>query len=54
MLATLMIGHHFSISAFCNALSASGVCPYGGGNAELLSARPWTTKGPGRSAAAQG
>ena len=26
MLAALMIGHHFSISAFCKAASASGVC----------------------------
>jgi hypothetical protein len=26
MLAALMIGHHFSISALCNAPSASGVC----------------------------
>src|SRR6516164_2779617 len=24
--AALMIGHHFSISAFCSARSASGVC----------------------------
>ena len=26
ILAALMIGHHFSISAFCKAASASGVC----------------------------
>jgi hypothetical protein len=26
MFAALMIGHHFSISAFCSAPSASGVC----------------------------
>jgi hypothetical protein len=26
MFAALMIGHHFSISAFCWAASASGVC----------------------------
>src|SRR5215469_13986415 len=26
MFAALMIGHHFSISAFCCAASASGVC----------------------------
>jgi hypothetical protein len=26
MPAALMIGHHFSISAFCNLPSASGVC----------------------------
>jgi len=26
MLAALMIGHHFLISAFCNARRASGVC----------------------------
>jgi hypothetical protein len=26
MPAALMIGHHFSISAFCKATSAAGVC----------------------------
>jgi hypothetical protein len=26
MFAALMIGHHFSISAFCSAPSAAGVC----------------------------
>jgi len=26
MPAALMIGHHFSMSAFCAAASASGVC----------------------------
>ena len=31
MLAALMIGHHFSISAFWNAASASGVCCSRGG-----------------------
>jgi acetyltransferase len=28
--AALMIGHHFSISAFCKVASASGVCWLGG------------------------
>jgi hypothetical protein len=32
MPAALMIGHHFSISAFCNAPSAAGVCSSRGGN----------------------
>src|SRR5215468_4294288 len=31
ILAALMIGHHFSASAFWNALSASGVCWSRGG-----------------------
>ena len=35
MFAALMIGHHFSISAFCSAPSASGVCCSGGGTGEL-------------------
>jgi hypothetical protein len=39
MLATLMIGHHFLISAFRNAPSASGVC-YGGGKAETAVRSP--------------
>jgi hypothetical protein len=47
MLATLMIGHHFSISAFCNALRASGVCPYGGGKAETAVRPPLDHQGAG-------
>jgi hypothetical protein len=31
MLAALMIGHHFSMSAFCNRSRASGVCWSRGG-----------------------
>ena len=37
MPAALMIGHHFSISAFCNLPSASGVCWSAGGIAS-----PWS------------
>src|SRR6516164_153434 len=36
--AALMIGHHFSISAFCKARSASGVCWSRGKISRLLSA----------------
>src|ERR1700730_18033967 len=38
ILAALMIGHHFSISAFCKAPSASGVCWSGGGTSRPKSA----------------
>ena len=38
MFAAFMIGHHFSISAFCNAPSTSGVCSSSGGSSSARSA----------------
>src|SRR5215475_11970228 len=38
MPAALMIGHHFAISAFCIAATASGVCCSRGGMT-----KPWST-----------
>jgi hypothetical protein len=45
MFAVLMIGHHFSISAFCKAASAAGVCCSLGGISNPCSAKRRRTAG---------
>src|SRR5262249_62118644 len=45
MFAALMMDHHFSVSAFCNAESASGVCWSRGGTSMPTAATRWPTAG---------
>ena len=49
MFAALTIGHHFSISTFWKAASASGVCCSGGGMARPWSAMRACTAGSARA-----
>jgi hypothetical protein len=51
VIVTGTIGHHFSISAFCKAPSAAGVCWSRGGMSCPRSARRWRTAGSASTSA---